>query len=261
MKIRSGFVSNSSSSSFIVAFSKKPATKDDVMKEMFPKDPNGSIDNPWPGLKEYDEGLTHSQIVEQVLSDLQTNSKKVSKKDLLEELAGRYFMNNGKLYYEGAPYYALDSKFAREYIDCYEQHNAERKEFDNIKRAMIRTHVGPDVPYASENSTNWTTRTPCTAEDIKAYTEYREKVEAFEKTNAEYIKVKNKYYRSERNFWKTTSVLARKLARVDLAKFLKDNKGKFVTRFTYSDNDGSFFSMMEHGNIFRNLNHVHISHH
>ena len=43
MKIRSGFVSNSSSSSFIVAFSKKPTTVNEVMTEMFPKDPDGVV--------------------------------------------------------------------------------------------------------------------------------------------------------------------------------------------------------------------------
>lgn len=262
MKIRTGFVSNSSSSSFIVAFSKKPTTKDEVMKEMFPKDPNGTVPSPWPSLgEEYDEGLSHDRIVEQVLSDLQTESKKVTKKDLIEELASRYFVNDGKLYYEGSPYYALDSKLAKEYVDSHEQHEAERRAFDTFEQEMIRKHVGPDVPYASENSTNWTTRKPCTVEDIKAYKEYRAKVEAFETTNKEFIKAKNKHYRSERKYWKTQSVLARKLARVDLAKFLADNKKAFITRFTYSDNDSAFFSLMEHSGVFDNLNHIRISHH
>jgi hypothetical protein len=261
MKIRSGFVSNSSSSSFIVAFSKKPATKEDVLKEMFPKNPNGSIDNPWPGLKEYDDGLTYAQIVEQVFTDLQGESTKVSKTDLLQELAGRYFTIDGKLYYMGAPYYALDKKLAQQYIDVHEEHEARRKAFDTFERELIRKHVGPAVPYASETSTNWTTRKPCTKADIEAYKTYTDAVKAFEESNPKYIAAKKKNNRQESKCWDTQRKLAIRLARVDLKKFLEDNKGRFITRFTYSDNDGEFFSMMEHGNIFRNVNHVYVSHH
>ena len=261
MKIRTGFVSNSSSSSFIVAFSKKPTTKEDVLKEMFPKNPTGSIANPWPGLKEYDDGLTYAQIVEQVLSDLQGEDTKVSKTDLLQELAGRYFTIDGKLYYMGSPYYALDKKLAQKYVDVHEEHEAQRKAFDKFERELIRVHVGPDVPYASENTTNWTTRKPCTKADIEAYNTYRDAVKAFEEANPKYITAKKKQNARERKFWDTQRKLANRLARIDLAAFLKDNKGKFITRFTYSDNDGSFFSMMEHGNIFRNVNHIYVSHH
>ena len=38
-------------------------------------------------------------------------------------------------------------------------------------------------------------------------------------------------------------------------------KDKIYFRFSYSDNDGSFFVAMEHGNLFRYMNHLRISHH
>jgi len=261
MKIRTGFVSNSSSSSFIVAFSNKPTTQDELMKEMFPKDTNGVIENPWASFDEHFEGLSYLQIVEQVFSDLQSQSKDVSKKDLVEELSGRYFVNDGRLYYEGSPYYALDKTLAQKYIDSHEQYESDRKEFDKFEREMIRKHVGPDVPYAYKGGTNWTTKQPCTDEDIKAYEEYRKKVENFEKTNEEYIAAKKKQDANFRKYCDAQRKLANKLAEADLKKFLEDNKGKYIARFTYSDNDGSVPSMMEHGNIFRNLNHITISHH
>jgi hypothetical protein len=31
--------------------------------------------------------------------------------------------------------------------------------------------------------------------------------------------------------------------------------------FNYSDNDGSYFSALEHGNLFKNLKHIHVSNH
>ena len=48
----------------------------------------------------------------------------------------------------------------------------------------------------------------------------------------------------------------------DTAKlFVKDNKGKVAYFFEYSDNDSEFFSEMEHGDTFRVLKHLMISHH
>jgi hypothetical protein len=50
MKTRSGFVSNSSSSSFVIAFSKKPCHSYEVLEEMFPLDKTGrskGVGNPY----------------------------------------------------------------------------------------------------------------------------------------------------------------------------------------------------------------------
>ena len=231
------------------------------MNEMFPKDPDGTVPSPWPSLTEYSEGLSHSQIVEQVLSDIKGETKNASKPELMDELSGRYFVMDGKLYYEGAAYYALDKKLAQKYVDVHNKHEENRKQFDAMKRELIRKHVGPDVSYASENSTNWKTKQPCTKADIMAYETYTGAVKKFEETNKEYILSNKKYNRETSKFWETQRILAQKMARIDLEKFLEDNKKKFITRFTYSDNDGSFFSLMEHSGVFDNLNHIRISHH
>lgn len=72
MKIRSGFVSNSSSSSFIVLFPHKPANKDDLKSMMFDK---------WNGSEIIDDdldlklGLTIDQIVERVFNDIKNGQK------------------------------------------------------------------------------------------------------------------------------------------------------------------------------------------
>jgi L-rhamnose mutarotase len=44
-------------------------------------------------------------------------------------------------------------------------------------------------------------------------------------------------------------------------EFLNQNSNAFFARFEYSDNDGTFGSVMEHGDIFRKLNSIRISHH
>jgi len=46
-----------------------------------------------------------------------------------------------------------------------------------------------------------------------------------------------------------------------LKKFIKRNKNHFFYKFHYSDNNGEFFSMLEHGDIFSGVDHIVISHH
>ena len=43
--------------------------------------------------------------------------------------------------------------------------------------------------------------------------------------------------------------------------FMKARKNMYIYVFEYSDNDGEYGSMLEHGNIFKNLDHRRISRH
>lgn len=44
-------------------------------------------------------------------------------------------------------------------------------------------------------------------------------------------------------------------------KFMEKNVGKFIYTFEYSDQDGEYGCMLEHGDIFRNVTHERISRH
>ncbi len=44
-------------------------------------------------------------------------------------------------------------------------------------------------------------------------------------------------------------------------EFLSQHEGKYLYIFNYGDDDGEFMSEMEHGFTFRNLPHLHLSHH
>lgn len=46
-----------------------------------------------------------------------------------------------------------------------------------------------------------------------------------------------------------------------ISKFLNDNKGKFIYKFNYGDEDGNLYSELEHGGTFDDLSHIHVSHH
>lgn len=53
----------------------------------------------------------------------------------------------------------------------------------------------------------------------------------------------------------------RKIAKELAVQFIKENIGRVIYFFSYSDEEGEFWSDMEHGEIFRKLPHLEISHH
>lgn len=60
--------------------------------------------------------------------------------------------------------------------------------------------------------------------------------------------------------WKEYSALCEKRAR-DIAKnFMKENKGKRIFVLEYGDHD-RLTAVIEHGNVFKNVSHIRISHH
>ena len=46
-----------------------------------------------------------------------------------------------------------------------------------------------------------------------------------------------------------------------LQEFIGENTNKQFFIFEYSDNDGRFYTTLEHGNLFKNLEHLRISKH
>lgn len=72
MKIRNGFISNSSSSSFIVRLPKKPKTFEELKNSMFPN-------KEWTDRINYEylenESLTVAQVIKQIFNDIEINQK------------------------------------------------------------------------------------------------------------------------------------------------------------------------------------------
>lgn len=57
------------------------------------------------------------------------------------------------------------------------------------------------------------------------------------------------------------NLLGQKLAAKKAEEFIELNEGSYLYIFNYADEDGEFFSEMEHGGTFYNLPHVTISNH
>ena len=170
MKIRNGFVSNSSSSSFIVAFPEMPTSAKHVQKMMFGDEKTFPNPYAWDGRQ---KEFPSAKIAKTVFNDIKSQMPN-DKNNIIEGFSG---------WLQGGP----------ESPHVWDRQDLTQKEKDKLWR-------------------DWE----------KAYNKYQ----------------------------KDTAM-----------KFIKSNKNTFIYVFEYSDNDGDYYTTLEHGGIFNNLPHAKISRH
>jgi hypothetical protein len=252
MKIRNGFVSNSSSSSFIVAFPKNPESIEDLSKMM-----HMELDK---NINYYDNRAATSDVVKNVFDDISRNikNKEATLEKIAELLSNRYYYtrhsNNmfsrcleygwvGKDKYYGNDEEILEelAKLFVKYDELSESHWKKEEEIIN-KYGMGRPKNHSELSKKEQD-------------------EWYEKYNKWRNTNKEYKDFKTKYFNEQNKIWKKQYSLRKKLSNIDAKKFMDDNKGRHICIFEYSDNDGEFYCTMEHGDIFKSLPHITVSHH
>lgn len=61
--------------------------------------------------------------------------------------------------------------------------------------------------------------------------------------------------------WERYRAQMKFIAEDKFQKFFKENAGKFIAIYEFSDNDGAMHTAMEHGDLFRNVEHIKRSNH
>jgi len=273
MKIRNGFVSNSSSSSFIVAFPEKPKNIEDVLKFMF-NGKEGSV-----SLDHYENGLSYRQIAEQVFNDINNDNvyKPVLSK-MIEVMEGRYHYHpnvrgcqiiiinsepdehGGYWDSKKGRYFGSDKKIMEDLRQCIIDDENKEWEFRERERALLKR--GPKYVLAAyKGGTNSYTGKPYTKKEIKAYDKYCKDRDKFRDTDTEFIAFDKERQDFWHKKWEKLGKLRKKIATIDAQNFLDDNKGAFIFIVEYADENGWIGGIMEHGNIFRNVPHLVLNKH
>lgn len=292
MKMRNGFVSNSSSSSFIIAFPKKPETKEDIKSMVFGG--NEAFSSPWSYME---ESFQTNEASEFLLNSLSFNRRKVIC-DLLDEYASEisYAIHNIAEYADedcnvflGVQGVSLEDhsrtyiqnlvadlsrfdgsvdwrKMADEEIEYERIHinkvrALEEKEI-KLTRSLEKKHGLDNFKCLWENDFKKMTRL-AVAQYHKAKRDYDQKYKKFVEDNKEIKAIAMQLgelggiygRRSER------MGVAKVMAKAKTRMFLKNNENKVLTIVELSDNEGSMQAAMEHGNIFNTLSHERFSHH
>ena len=244
MKIRNGFVSNSSSSSFIVAFPNKPKTVEEMANILFGKT-DGVFDN-----EGYDNTrYTYMEIAEAVLSNL----KKESKKKLIDTLSYRLNYSPYHGFYEKSNrYFGTNKDDLERLTNLFQKENREIEESTEKVDSFLNNLIGK-VEYASEGIES-------SKEKIERYEKYIKKLSIIENENEEYKKISGETFKLFNKYREGILKLQLKISKEDLKLFTKENDGCFIGFFTFSD-DSSLGSAIEHGNTFRRLNHIKINQH
>jgi hypothetical protein len=259
MKIRLSFVPNSSSSSFILAFPKKPKTERDMYSMLFGNYPEDE--------KIYDYGdLTRLEAAKILFRDVTSKEARATKKKLLENLADRYVYfastwNNADGFYQKAYSdlcWGTDPELVEKIRKLHEEEELVSKHYREVTQKYMDDHVAP-VPYASDCKNSQGKRA-YTKKQVKDFEAYCKKADAIRKS-PEYKKLDKEEWDKRQKIWDAIRKLERELAEKDLQALLEKTKGKYMAVLSYSDNDGSQGGAMEHGDIYRNIICIRISHH
>jgi len=232
MKIRSGFVSNSSSSSFILVFPYKPKSVEDIQQIVFPT--SDGVQDPYPEIRT-PCNISAADAANAIWTDIQ----KASKEQLVDEFAILIHY----IFFDCPAWLAriLEIPPSQESLD-HEDHIRMVNRI--LGRRNGQEEYDPDhlILFSSPLAK-------------KLFLLFRAQQE-----NRWIAEEGTKARQRRMDLFTKTSKLNRQFARKCTEAFVKKHKDKHLYIVSFCD-DTPFGCVMEHGNTFENIPHVRISHH
>ncbi|MCK9428952.1 MAG: hypothetical protein M0R17_02940, partial [Candidatus Omnitrophica bacterium] len=164
-------------------------------------------------------------------------------------------------YEQHTKYWGLDQELLFKYRDLVIEHEIESNKIQEAQWKIEREWKtkNPEPKYAYSNGINSITKKKYTKKEIDTYDTWSKNKKQYLENHKEYKQLENKRKESFK-YWDQQNILEKELGALDAKAFIKDNKKNFIYIVEYAD-DNHTGCTMEHGNVFKNIEHIRISNH
>jgi len=222
MKIRNGYVSNSSSSSFIVIWEKEPTSVEEVKEVLFP-----GLDT-----KHTDYYGNHDTYV--LAKRIFNETKPTTNEEIKSEIRDQY--SYYQTWYDKG--YKADEELCEKYENQYREALKEEKTLEELEKK-----------YSNQEKNRILRK-------IKLERILDES--SLDEYETAYLNLQKRLEIVREITWGTGGYM-KELVEDSYNKFMSDFDGKFVAIYEFGDDNGD--GALEHGGIFDNLEHIRTSHH
>jgi hypothetical protein len=294
MKMRNGFVSNSSSSSFIVGLPKKPESKEEVKQIVFNGENSFRYDLSYPNPETFQTDIASEilfrgfkynrrKAISTLLADYRSDIGYILgevAREIVEGGCNSFTMENGstistadrsrrilrellaklKVFNPDIEWDSLAEKEIQRIVAGLKKREVISENIGKLTKKLMTKHKIGKLDWKDTSKMSRKAK----AEYEKYSKDYNAKTEKYIHKNKElmaYRKQESETYR-EIYLWgdakdSTVAIFSKAMTRM----FLKENGENVLAYIEISDNDGNINGAMEHGNIFSRLNHLRFSHH